>query len=82
MKKIQSRTNWKELSQEELIKMQNLLDKKPSMTIGECGIWLQMSISQVHKLIKKGQIVAYHPFGGTATRIDTEATKKNLKQVI
>lgn len=79
MRKITYETNWKDIPLAELVEIQSVLDKKPSMTVSECAIWLQMSLSGVKKLIKKGEIVTYHPFGSKHVRVDTEATKKNLR---
>lgn len=79
-RKITYSTNWRDIPIDELVKIQAILDKKPSMTIAECGVWLQLSITKVRALIKENVIVAFHPFGSKIVRIDTEATKKNLKQ--
>ena len=50
------------------------------MTLAECSLWLQMSVSGVKNLVKKGKVVTYHPFGGKHIRVDTEATRKLLRR--
>lgn len=78
--KITRNITWKDFPPAELAQLQNDLGLKKSLTIAECAIWLGISCSGVSRLIKKGILSAYHPFGAQAVRIDVEASKPLLDQ--
>lgn len=73
--------SWKNFPPEELLKIQQVLSQKMSLTIPEAAIWLGVSPNHVSKLIQKGILSAYHAFGSRSVRIDVEQSKKLLKSL-
>lgn len=80
LKEIKGKS-YKDFELDELVEIQDLLEKKKFLTPHETGIWLGMPTRSVYKLINKGVIDAFHLYpGAQAWLIDTKETKKNLNE--
>ncbi|MBC9709998.1 MAG: hypothetical protein H9W80_12355 [Enterococcus sp.] len=60
--------------------MQKILSKKKSVTIPEAGILWEASPNTIFKMLNKGLLVGYHPFGTKHTRIDVAKSNAILEK--
>lgn len=70
---------YNDFSSKELQEVRNILSKNKTLTPSEASILLQIPLDGIYKLIKKGAVVAFHPFGiKSRWLVNVEATLKNL----
>lgn len=58
--------NFKDLTIDELVQLQNSLSKKRNITPREASIYWETPLDAIYKFIKEGKIIAFHPFGVTS----------------